>query len=109
MHRQKSDRGPLQGQRRGRNRVAGQGMRVVGLVEEQNVIQQGSLWQLRRGSGIMARMAHDHRGPELGEGVRGPISGVCDWQGGAECQAARQGETHQRQEQQAKDGTLDQG
>jgi hypothetical protein len=84
-------------------------MRVVGLVEEQKVIEQRSLWRLRRGCGIMARVAHDHRGPELGQGVWRPISSVCDGQGGAECQAARQGETHQRQQQQAEDGTLDQG
>jgi hypothetical protein len=85
-------------------------MGVVALVEEQKVAQQRAVRQCRRGFGTMACVAHDHRGLELGErSPRGCAILSGSGQGGAECQTARERETHQRQQEQAEDRTLDQG
>lgn len=83
-------------------------MGVVGLVEQQKVAQQWRLRPGRRRCLIMTRMAEDHRRLKLGQRIGG-MRGVGGGQGGAQGEPARQGKTHERQQQQAQQGTLDQG
>lgn len=108
---QELDRRPTQGAKQSHDRIAGQGMRVVGLVEKQEVTPQRMLRHRRRGVMTMTDVAHDHRRPKFGERISRVCSilGAADGQRGAKRQAACQGKAHQRQKQQAQDGTLNQG